>query len=129
MNDTFWKYRFAVMVMLHEIFCKILIKDALFHAPKQLPFNRPSPFRTKILLFRHFQRLWNVKRKLLQNGVTAGIYLHNGNTRTFLTLLLTLSIFHTFFWCFHCWLWTITCRLGYCSKIKKNIGQEWVKPS
>ena len=24
-----------------------------------------------------------------------------------------LNLFHTFFWCFHCWLWTSKCRLGY----------------
>ena len=27
-------------------------------------------------------------------------------------LLLTLNIFHLRFWYFHCWLWTIKCRLG-----------------
>ena len=27
-------------------------------------------------------------------------------------LLLTLNIFHTFFYCFYCWLWTSKCQLG-----------------
>ena len=69
------------------------------------------------------------------NPLAAGIYLfkvNNGNTGTMceiyskLTIktsewrhwrrsavyLLTLNRFHTLFWCFHCWLWTSTQRLG-----------------
>ena len=29
-----------------------------------------------------------------------------------LTIKLTLERFHILFWCFHCWLWMSTCRLG-----------------
>ena len=33
-------------------------------------------------------------------------------TDVVLVSLLTLNRFHTFFWCFRCWIWTSTCRLG-----------------
>ena len=28
------------------------------------------------------------------------------------SLLLTLNVFHTLFYCFYCWLWTYTCQVG-----------------
>ena len=31
----------------------------------------------------------------------------------FVSLLLTLNRFHTLFWCFHYWLWTSKCQLGF----------------
>ena len=54
-------------------------KDVLFislcgAALKQHPFDRPSPIKTKILVFR--RSMGDVKRKLLPNGVSGGIYLH-----------------------------------------------------
>ena len=51
------------------------------------------------------------------------------------SLLLTLSRFHTLFWCFHCWLWTNKCQLGQsvsvkkftCSKVESKIVEKGVR--
>ena len=45
---------------------------------------------------------------------------NNGNTRTMCEICSKLTIktterrhiFHTLFWCYHCWLWTSECHLG-----------------
>ena len=62
-----------------------------------------------------------INHKPSQTQLTTNIYLfkvNNGNIRkrhdidVFLVFLsLTLNIFHTFFWCFFCWLWTSKCSL------------------
>ena len=42
---------------------------------------------------------------------------NKGTRATSMTLLLTLNRFHPLFWCFHCWLWTSKCRLGYFNQV------------
>ena len=68
---------------------------------------------------------------------------NNKDTKTtsLVSLVVTLKIFHTFFYCFHWWLWTGKCPLGYypqsfanyrpindhkqCLKEKKHKKQTW----
>ena len=47
--------------------------------------------------------------------------------KTLEQLLLALDRFHTLFWCFHCWLWIIKCRLASSQKaafIKKFLNSS-----
>ena len=71
--------------------------------------------------------------------IPAGIYLlkaNSRNTRTMcdicskltkkipvvlVSLLLTLNIFHTLFYCFYCELWTCSCRLGLCCNYWRSL--------
>ena len=83
-----------------------------------------------------YPRCLNIQISLkLNHSCPASIYLFkvdNGNIRTMCEICLKLTVktperrqwchsgvfivdfnrFHTFFWCFHCWLWTSKCRQG-----------------
>lgn len=39
--------------------------------------------------------------------------INHGNDVVLASLFLTFDKFHTFSWCFHCWIWVIKCRLGF----------------
>ena len=40
-----------------------------------------------------------------------------------MSLLLTLNVFHTFFYCFYCWFWISKCLLGYMIQSTSLINQ------
>ena len=41
---------------------------------------------------------------------------HQNDDVVLVLLLITFNRSPTFFWCFHCWIWTSKCRLGKCLK-------------
>ena len=79
----------------------------------------------KVAASRHL--LVQIKQWEEQNIMWNLLKVDNSDTKTMvgtnlLSLLLTLNIFQTTFWCFHCRLWTSKCRLGCWNEMKAAVN-------
>ena len=76
-----------------------------------LKWSKCSPFPANIYLFKINNRNTTKRCKIYLKLIIKTT--NNVNDVVLVSLLLTLNIFQTFFYCCYCWLWTGKCLLGY----------------